>query len=95
LPTLLSLFLILTPPSSRAQVLIVTAKHGQSPIDPSLVKKLKPSVVSDAISAFLKDSSEPAQLTGDDSLLIWLKDDSRGIAVRDYLNANKVMEKAF
>ncbi|GAQ78002.1 hypothetical protein KFL_000060680 [Klebsormidium nitens] len=70
-------------------VLIVTAKHGQSPIDPSLLKKLKPSVVTDAIAGFLNDTSEPAQLSGDDSLLIWLHNTAKGPALRDYLNANK------
>ena len=51
-------------------LLIVTAKHGQSPIDPSLTKLIAPSTLQNATSV------EFAYVTADDGAYIWLKDAS-------------------
>jgi arylsulfatase A-like enzyme len=58
--------------------IVVTAKHGQSPIDPSKLAK-----VGDAISPILSAAGvRAAQLTEDDVALIWLEDQSQtGTAV--------------
>jgi hypothetical protein len=47
-------------------LLIVTAKHGQSPIDPSLSKKIDPASIQNATSI------EIDQVTADDGALLWL-----------------------
>jgi len=49
-------------------LLIVTAKHGQSPIDPSLSKKIAPSSIQAASSV------QFAQVTADDGAYVWLVD---------------------
>jgi predicted AlkP superfamily pyrophosphatase or phosphodiesterase len=81
---------------------IVTAKHGQSPINP--VKTNKPGHFADLVAA-LPDSSTNAGgiaiasaaacstgscgfVQDDDIALIWLQDQSKTKAVADYLNAN-------
>jgi hypothetical protein len=59
-------------------LIIVTAKHGQSPIDPNRVNKINsPNTPADIISALLFPSeSDPNGLgpTQDDVSLLWLKD---------------------
>jgi len=81
---------------------IVTAKHGQSPIDPR--KTSKPGHFADLLAALPDAGSNPAALalasagacsTGacgfimdDDVALIWLQDQRQAQAVTDYLNAN-------
>src|SRR5262249_26980737 len=68
-------------------VVIVSAKHGQSPIDPSLHlivdKNIIPNLVNSVQSGLL------AQATQDDVALLWLKDQSKTNAVVAELNANK------
>ena len=81
---------------------IVTAKHGQSPINP--VKTNKPGHFSDLVATLPDAGTNPAALaiaaaaacsTGpcglvqdDDVALIWLQHQSQTKAVADYLNAN-------
>lgn len=67
-------------------LVIVSAKHGQAPIDPArsfkagkLSKKLAATPLAGAI----------AQVTEDDVALIWLKDASKTQAVADLLRANQ------
>jgi len=67
--------------------IILTAKHGQSPIDPSLHL-----IVNKNIIPNLVNSVQPgllAQATEDDVALIWLNDQSKTNAVVAALNANK------
>ncbi len=81
---------------------IVTAKHGQSPINP--VKTNKPGHFADLVAALPDGSTNAAALaiananacaTGpcgfvqdDDIALIWLQDQTQTAVVADYLNAN-------
>jgi hypothetical protein len=81
---------------------ILTAKHGQSPIDPG--KTNKPGHFADLVAALPDAGQNPAALaiaaagacsTGacglvqdDDVALIWLQDQRKTQAVADYLNAN-------
>src|SRR5499433_883769 len=83
-------------------LIIVTAKHGQSPINPALVNK--PGHFADLVAALPDASTSSAAAaianaaacsTGscgfvqdDDIALIWLQDQSKTKAVSDYLNAN-------
>lgn len=86
----------------NSTLFIVTAKHGQSPINP--VKTNKPGHFADLVAALPDGSTNPAALaiasanncaTGncgfvqdDDIALIWLADQSQTDAVATYLNAN-------
>ena len=81
---------------------IVTAKHGQSPINPAKVNK--PGHLADLVAALPDSTTNPGGIaiananncsTGpcgfvqdDDIALIWLQDQSQTKAVTDYLNAN-------
>ena len=81
---------------------IVTAKHGQSPINPTKVNK--PGHFADLVAALPDAGTNPAALTlasaaacstgpcgfvqDDDIALIWLPDQSQTKAVANYLNAN-------
>jgi len=81
---------------------IVTAKHGQSPINPA--KTHKPGHFADLVAALPDASTNPAAIaiananncsTGpcgfvqdDDIALIWLQDQTQTAAVAAYLNAN-------
>ena len=68
-------------------VVILSAKHGQSPIDPSLRQ-----IVDKHIIPNLVNSVQPgllAQATEDDVALIWLNDQTKTNAVVATLNANK------
>ena len=86
----------------QSTLFLVTAKHGQSPIDPR--KTNKPGHFADLVAALPDAGSNPAALaiasagacaTGpcgfvmdDDVALIWLQDQRQTQAVADYLNAN-------
>ena len=86
----------------QSTLLIVSAKHGQSPIDPR--KTNKPGHFADLVANLPDAATHPAALaiagasncsTGpcgfvqdDDVALIWLQDQSQTQAVADYLNAN-------
>jgi predicted AlkP superfamily pyrophosphatase or phosphodiesterase len=86
----------------ESTLFIVTAKHGQSPINP--VKVNKPGHFADLVATLLDASTNPGGIaiakaaacnTGacgfvqdDDIALIWLEDQSQTQAVAAYLNAN-------
>jgi hypothetical protein len=86
----------------ESTLFIVSAKHGQSPINP--LKVNKPGHFADLVAALPGAGSDPAALaianaaacsTGscgfvqdDDIALIWLGDQTKTKAVTDYLNAN-------
>lgn len=81
---------------------IVTAKHGQSPINPALVNK--PGHFADLVAALPDANTSPAAqaiananncstgpcgfVQDDDVALIWLQDQSQTQIVADYLNKN-------
>jgi len=83
-------------------LIVLTAKHGQSPINPAKVNKA--GHFADLVAALPDAGTNPAALaiasagacsTGpcglvqdDDIALIWLQDQSQTQAVADYLNAN-------
>jgi Type I phosphodiesterase / nucleotide pyrophosphatase len=86
----------------HSTLFILSAKHGQSPIDPG--KTNKPGHFADLVAALPDAGTNPAALviagaaacaTGpcgfvmdDDVALIWLPDQRQTAAVADYLNAN-------
>jgi Type I phosphodiesterase / nucleotide pyrophosphatase len=86
----------------ESTLFIVSAKHGQSPINPKLVNK--PGHFADLVAALPDAGTDPGALaiasaaacaTGscgfvqdDDIALIWLSDQSKTQAVIDYLNTN-------
>jgi hypothetical protein len=83
-------------------LMVVTAKHGQSPINPAKVNK--PGHFADLVASLPDAATNPAAIaianaaacaTGpcgfvqdDDVALIWLQDQSQTQTVADYLNAN-------
>jgi len=86
----------------ESTLIIVAAKHGQSPINP--VKVNKPGHFADLVAALPGAASDPAAqaivsaancasgacgfVQDDDVALIWLQDQSQSAAVAHYLNAN-------
>jgi hypothetical protein len=86
----------------ESTLIIVTAKHGQSPINPTKVNK--PGHFADLVAALPDAGTNPGAIaianaaactTGpcgfvmdDDVALIWLQDQSQTKAVASYLNAN-------
>lgn len=86
----------------ESTLFIVTAKHGQSPINP--LKVNKPGHFGDLVAALPDGGTNPAAraITGaancatgacgfvmdDDVALIWLQDQTQTAAVADYLNTN-------
>ncbi len=78
-------------------LIIITAKHGQSPIDPSLYKRqtkigTSPATLLDN-AGFIPESEAPSNPTGigpteDDVSLIWLKDSSETSAAVQILEQN-------
>ncbi len=56
-------------------VIIVTAKHGNSPIDKSTLVRVDPALIPSIINGVAPGLA--AQVTADDSALIWLTDQSR------------------
>jgi hypothetical protein len=63
--------------------IIVTAKHGQSPIDPNKYQKVAPAIIKGIVGGVL------AQATMDDVALIWLTDQTKTEDVVDNLEANE------
>ena len=86
----------------ESTLFIVSAKHGQSPVNP--VKVNKPGHFADLVAALPDAATNPAAITianaaacatgacgfvqDDDIALIWLPDQSQTSAVAAYLNAN-------
>jgi Type I phosphodiesterase / nucleotide pyrophosphatase len=67
-------------------LVIVSAKHGNSPIDPATLSRLDPQKLMDVINA-VPPGGLLAQLSADTGPLIWLKDQSRTGQVVDALKA--------
>lgn len=88
----------------NSTIIILTSKHGQSPINP--VRVNKPGHFADLVAALPDGTTNPAAVaitsaancaTGscgfvndDDIGLIWLQDQTMGKAVTDYINTNAV-----
>lgn len=90
----------------ESTLFIVSAKHGQSPINPAKVNK--PGHFADLVATLPDAATNPAALAiasanacsppsqacgfvqDDDIALIWLQDQSQTQAVRDYLNTNAI-----
>ena len=70
----------------NSTTLIVTAVHGQAPIDPSLAKTISPSLLWDAVNAVQPNLL--AHVTADGVALFWLSDSSMTSAVSTALLAN-------
>ena len=82
----------------------MTAKHGQTPINP--LKTHKPGHFADVVASLLDGTTNPAAIAitsanacpkgpcgfvnDDDIALVWLADQSMGKQVRDYLNTNAI-----
>jgi hypothetical protein len=70
---------------TASTTLIVSAKHGQSPIDPSKLRK-----IGDPVSAVLTSAGVAiAQNTTDDVAVVWLKDQQQTAAAVAALEADK------
>jgi hypothetical protein len=68
-------------------VIIITAKHGQTPIDRSKSRIVDKSIIPNIVNSV---QGQPlAQATEDDIALLWLKDQSKTKDVVAALNANK------
>ncbi|CAG8746506.1 3538_t:CDS:2 [Racocetra persica] len=65
-------------------IIVISAKHGQSPIDRTLFKKIDPQLLNDTIGA-----DKLNQITTDDVALIWLKNHSDSKTAADSLSAKK------
>src|SRR5262249_30435588 len=86
----------------ESTLFIVSAKHGQSPINPKLVNK--PGHFADLVASLKDASTNPAAqaiasaagcpngscgfVQDDDIALLWLEDQSKDAVVAAYLNAN-------
>ena len=66
-------------------LIIVTAKHGQSPIDPTKLQKVGHFADLAAVVPF---SANIAQVTDDDTAQIWFKDHTQAAAFAAAINAN-------
>jgi hypothetical protein len=64
---------------------VLTAKHGQSPIDPATIRYISPAVISEAIDAV--GPGLVAQRNYGDGVVLWLADASRTDAVAAALRA--------
>ena len=71
----------------NATTIILTAKHGQTPIDRSKSKLVDDSIIPGIVDGVQKGLA--AQITEDDIALIWLKDNSKTNAVVAALRANE------
>jgi predicted AlkP superfamily pyrophosphatase or phosphodiesterase len=64
--------------------IVLTAKHGQSPIDPAKLKITDKNLITQGV-----DSSLIAQMTADDIAMIWLTDQSKTAEVVATIEKNK------
>lgn len=72
---------------TSSTAIILTAKHGQSPIDPSLHVIVDKNIIPNLVNSV--QAGLVAQATEDDVALIWLSDQSKVNDVVTKLNANK------
>lgn len=68
----------------NSTVIIITAKHGQSPIDPAKLKFVNKKLITEGVPAELI-----AQMTTDDIALIWLTDQTKVDSVLATIEKNK------
>ena len=73
----------------ESTLIIVSAKHGNSPIDPSLLTRVNPTTISSIVNA-VPPGGLLALLSADTGPLIWLKDRSKTAAVTAALEADRV-----
>jgi hypothetical protein len=74
----------------RSTLVIVTAKHGQSPIDPTKLKSgLSGFLLKNAINNLVSPVASIGQLTQDDVALIWLSNQSQTNAATKALQAGQ------
>jgi hypothetical protein len=66
---------------------ILTAKHGQSPIDPAQVRKIDDALITSTVNGVAPDLL--AGMSDDDGALLWLSDQSKTAAVVAALRANR------
>jgi hypothetical protein len=66
-------------------LIIITAKHGNSPIDPSALRRIDPAGITTVVNSV--QSGLLALLSADTGPLIWLKDQARTQAVVESLKA--------
>jgi arylsulfatase A-like enzyme len=69
----------------ESTVVIISAKHGNSPMDTSTLVRANPAVISGIVNGV--QAGLLAQLSADTGPLIWLKDQSKTSAVVDALKA--------
>ena len=69
-------------------MIIISAKHGNSPIDPSLLVRVNPTTITNIVNAAAPGAL--ALLSADTGPLIWLKDQSKTAAVVAALEADRV-----
>jgi len=72
----------------RSTIIIISAKHGNSPIDPSLLVRVDPVNITNIINAAAPGSL--ALLSADTGPLIWLNDQSKTAAVAAAFEANRL-----
>jgi len=69
-------------------LVIVSAKHGNSPMDPATLVKVNPTAITNIVNSV--QSGLVAQLSADTGPLLWLKDQSRTADVAAAFNASIV-----
>jgi hypothetical protein len=70
-------------------LIIVSAKHGNSPVDPNALKRVDPATISSVVNSV--QSGLLALLSADTGPLIWLKDQSKTAAVVAAFQANQAL----
>jgi Type I phosphodiesterase / nucleotide pyrophosphatase len=79
----------------NSTLIIITAKHGQSPVDTNRFTKIKSTTPADLIEGYLPFSESPANPNGigptqDDISQLWLADSGNTLAAVNILEANAV-----
>jgi predicted AlkP superfamily pyrophosphatase or phosphodiesterase len=69
-------------------LIIVSAKHGNSPIDPNALHRVDPALINATVNSVAPGLA--AQVSADTGPLIWLKDQSKTAAVVAALDANRL-----
>ena len=69
----------------ESTLVVLTSKHGQSPVDPSKLNLVGPQIIPNLIEPV----SHVLQITADDAALIWIEDPSLTPRVVDVLLANQ------
>ena len=72
----------------RSTLIIISAKHGNSPIDPALLVRVDPINITNIINSVAPGSL--ALLSADTGPLIWLKDQTKTAAIAAAFEANRL-----